>query len=111
MKESYGKGVANHTDPESCKAVRKDSLKALTRACIGPVLNREMNLPSRVPTSLGGYGRQDRMLRQRERHLDPARSQTRSMYGNSLRENREIPCLPARTLAGRVRKSKDVIWQ
>ena len=109
MKESYGKGVANHTDPESCKAARKDRLKALTRACAGPVLSREMTTPSRVPTLLGGCGRQDRMPRQRERHADPARSQTRSMYGSNLRENREIPCFPARSVAGRVRKSKDVI--
>ena len=31
MKESYGKGVATHTGPESCAVVRKDEGEALTR--------------------------------------------------------------------------------
>jgi hypothetical protein len=31
------------------------------------------------------------------------------MYGNTLHENREIPCSPAKeNVAGRVEKSKDV---
>ena len=110
MKESYGKGVANHTDPESWTAVRKGSRKALTRARTGPVLSREINFLWGADL-VRRRGRPYRMPRQRERQADPTRSKTRSMYGNSLRENREIPCLPARSLAGRVRKSKDVIWQ
>jgi RNA-directed DNA polymerase len=32
MKESYGKGVATHTGPESCTVVRKGEGEALTGA-------------------------------------------------------------------------------
>ena len=41
MKESYGEGVATHTDPESCGAVRKGEREALTGARAGRVLSRE----------------------------------------------------------------------
>jgi len=41
MKESYGEGVATHTDPESCGAVREDGAEALTGARAGQVLSRE----------------------------------------------------------------------
>ena len=43
MKESYGEGVATHTDPESCGAVREDGVEALTGARAGRVLSRERN--------------------------------------------------------------------
>src|ERR1700674_3456525 len=47
--------------------------------------------------------------RQREVHQDPARSETPSMYVNTLCGNREIPRLPtAERAAGRIGKSKDV---
>jgi hypothetical protein len=32
---------------------------------------------------------------------DPARSEIHGMYGTSMRENRESPCLPARLVSGR----------
>jgi len=35
MKESYGEGVATHTDPESFGAARKDGVEALTGAHAG----------------------------------------------------------------------------
>jgi hypothetical protein len=31
---------------------------------------------------------------------DPARSKNQGMYGNSMRENREIPCPPIRLITG-----------
>ena len=31
---------------------------------------------------------------------DPARSKNQGMYGNSMRENREIPCSPTRLITG-----------
>src|SRR5712691_9642722 len=105
MKEAYSRGIANHTDPESCEAVRKGSLEALTRARTGPVLNREIIIHWGADL-VRRRGRPYRQSRQRERQVGPTRSETRRMYGNSLRENREIPCLPPRRLAGRVRKSK-----
>src|SRR5690242_124924 len=41
MKESHGKGVANHPDPESCVASRKAAIEALTGAPAGRVLSCE----------------------------------------------------------------------
>jgi hypothetical protein len=50
MKESYGEGVAIHTDPESCAGACEGSGEALTGARAGRVLSREILLKSRVPT-------------------------------------------------------------
>ncbi len=109
MKESYSKGVANHTDLESCAGGCKANLKALTKACAGQVLSREMDL-LRGADVVGEGGRPQRASRHRERRSIPARSQTLGMYRNNLRENREIPCLPAlETEASRKGKSKDII--
>ena len=44
MKESYGKGIANHPDPESCACIRKGVREALTGAQAGRVLSCEINL-------------------------------------------------------------------
>ena len=49
MKESYGKGVATHADPESCVGVREGVDEALTGARAGRVLSRE-SVKTRVPT-------------------------------------------------------------
>lgn len=43
MKEPYKKGVANHLDPESWVALREGGGQALTGACVGRVLSREMS--------------------------------------------------------------------
>jgi len=52
------------------------------------------------------------MRRQGETDWGLARSKTSSMLRNTSRENREIPCLPAKDgSAGRARKSKDVRWR
>ena len=106
MKESYGKGVVPHTDLESCVMDRKVRLKALTKACAGLVLSRESK---RVwgADAVEESGRLHRTYRQNEIRLGPARSLTRCMYRNNLRENREVPWTPARRWAGRLRKSKD----
>ena len=37
----------------------------------------------------------------REPPADPARSENQGMYGTSMRENREVPHLPARVITGR----------
>ena len=41
MKESYGEGVASHTDPESCGAALEDRVEALTGARADRVFSRE----------------------------------------------------------------------
>jgi hypothetical protein len=44
MKESHGKGVANHPDPESCGGHRKVDGEALTGAQAGRALSCEINI-------------------------------------------------------------------
>ena len=106
MKEPCNKGVANHVDPESCVGVREDPGEALTGAHAGPVLSRE-NKQFGTPTPLSEAEGNTHRGRYREPSIGPARSKTRSTYGNFLRENREILMSPAHDGgAGRVGKVK-----
>ncbi len=107
MKESYAEGLATHSGPESCVAVREDSGEALTGVRAGRVLSREREYLRGVD-AVGKSGRQYLVRRYRETLRAPARSETPCTYGNTSRENREIPCPPAADgAAGRVGKSKD----
>jgi RNA-directed DNA polymerase len=107
MKESYGEGVATHTDPESCGAVCKDGVEALTGARAGQVFSRESE-SLRGADAVRRSGRPHPAHRYRERRRDPARSETLCTYGNTSHENREILGSPAADgAAGRVGKSKD----
>ena len=107
MKESYGERLATHTDPESCGAVRKDRVEALTGARAGPVFSRESRF-LRDADAVGVSGRPHQAPRYRERHLGSARSETPCTYGRTSRGSREVPCSPAADgVAGRVGKSKD----
>ena len=108
MKESYGEGVATHTDPESCGAVCKDRVEALTGARAGRVYSRESNF-LRDADAVGESGRPHQAHRYRERRLGPARSETPCTYGRTSCGSREVPWSPAADgAAGRVGKSKDV---
>jgi hypothetical protein len=42
MKESYGEDLTSHTDPESCTVAREGGCEALTGACAGELLSREI---------------------------------------------------------------------
>ncbi len=107
MKESYGEDRASHTDPESCTVVRKGGCEALTGACAGELLSREI-IRIQGADVVSVSGRQHPMHRYGKRYGDPARSENLSMHRNTSRENREIPCLPVRDGAtGRIGKSKD----
>lgn len=94
MKESYSKGLTNHTGPESCEVDSNGLLEALTGVRAGWVLSRE--IPVQGADVLGACGRQHRSARFGAVWSDPARSETPRMYGTNLRENREIlsPSLP-----------------
>ena len=107
MKESYGKGVTNHTGLESCAVGREANLEALTKARTGQPSSRERLLQG--ADTVGESGRPYRRSRKREGLPNPARSKNLSMYRNNLRENRESLCLSARGRADRVSKSQDVI--
>ena len=107
MKESYGKGLATHTGPESCVVVRKGHGEALTGVRAGRVFSRESNF-LRGADAVGESGRPHPGRRYGEAPRVPARSETRCMYGNASRGNREILCPPAQDgSVGRIGKSKD----
>jgi hypothetical protein len=107
MKESYGEGLATHTDPESCGAVCEGGVEALTGARAGRVFSRERNL-LRGADAVRRGGRLHPARRYRETRRDPARSETPCTYGNTSHENREVPRSPvAMAAAGRVGKSMD----
>jgi hypothetical protein len=100
MREPYTEGVAIHGDPESCVVVREGGGEALTGARAGRAIEPR-NHRVRGADAVYGSGRQHRQERYRELLAGPARSETPCMYGISMRENREIPCSPARLISGR----------
>src|SRR3989304_1260830 len=103
MQESYGEGLAAHTGPESCAAVRE----ALTGVRAGRVFSRERTL-LRDADAVEEGGRPHSGRRYRKTLRSPARSETPSMSGHTSRENRESPWSPvADGAAGRIGKSKD----
>src|SRR5213594_979918 len=108
MEQSYGDGLATHTGPESCGVACKGGVEALTGVRAGRVFSRERHF-LRGADAVRRSGRPHPVRRYRETRRDPARSQTPCTYGNTSRENREIPGLPAvAEVAGRVGKSIDV---
>ena len=108
MKESYGEELARHTDPESCTVGREGGREALTGACAGELLSREITMV-RGADALPAGGRPHFIPRHGKRDGNLARSKNLSMHRNTSRENREIPCLPVpHGETGRVGKSKDV---
>ena len=112
MKESYVEGLAAHSGPESCVVAREGRGEALTGVRAGRVFSRESNpclrADLRGADAVGEGGRPHSAHRYREMRQGPARSETPRMYGNTSRENREIPRPPAADgAAGRIGKSKD----
>ena len=114
MKESNSEGVAIHTGPESCAAVREGGGEALTGGRAGWVLSREIHDPGGIPWGLRGAdvledgGRPHSVHREREVQRDPARSETPRMPGHTAHGNREIPRpSPAEGAGDRIGKSKD----
>jgi hypothetical protein len=107
MKDSYGEGLATHTDPESCGAACEGGAEALTGARAGRVFSRERPF-LRDADAVRRSGRPHPVHRYREMRRSPARSETPCTYGDTSHENREIPWLPeAVDAAGRVGKSID----
>ncbi len=96
MRESYGEDRASHTDPESCAVARKGGREALTGACAGEQLSREMTMV-RGADAIPAGGRLHSVSRQGERYGNLARSKNLCMHRNTARENREVPCLPVST--------------
>jgi hypothetical protein len=107
MKESYGEGLATHTGPESCGDVREGAAEASRGVRAGRVFSRERALLRGADTVRRG-GRPHRVRRQRKTQSNPARSETPSTLGHTMRGNREIPESPVSDGdTGRVGKSDD----
>ena len=88
MKEPHRKGVANRSNPESCAGGGNIAGEALTGAHAGQPSSSEITLIG-VPTlSPEGEGHTADSAN-RELFTDAAESETLSMCGNSMRENRE----------------------
>src|ERR1700693_2048631 len=108
MQKSYESGSATHVGPESCGAIRKNGVAALTGERAGRGLS-PVNSFRRDADAVGESGRLHPVQRYREVHWSPARSEPPSTYGDTSRGNREIPSPPkAADALGRVGKSKDV---
>ena len=95
MKESDSEGLASHTDPELYAGDGDIAGVATTGAHAGRVLSSEMRL-SPCADPIRNVGKQHRPRRHGKPRLDTAESKTSSMYGNSNRENREIPAVSTR---------------
>jgi len=115
VKVSHVEGVASRNGLELCGATRKDGVEALTEERAGWVLSREnMTLlrkqqALRDADALEISGRQHRVYRQCKVRPDPARSETPSMHGTTLRGNREIPRSSAgESPADRIGKPKGI---
>ena len=107
MQKSHECDVATHIDPESCGAVRKNSVEALTGERAGRVFSR-VRESLRDADAVGESGRLHRVRRYREVCQSPARSETPCTYVDTSLGNREIPRPPRAAVAlGRIGKSKD----
>lgn len=102
MKESYIEGLANHDGPESCVGHPQGDRRSVDRGTHrqGIELRKQA---IRGADAVVRAGRQHAGVRYGECIWDPAQSKTPGMCGNSMRENREIPCFPC-TAQGRIGK-------
>ena len=103
MQEPYRKGVANHPDPQSCAGGREVAGEALARVHVGQPLSSEITTPARRPSPVRGKATPGDPLC--EGLLGAAESETLSMRGNLMRENRETR-VPPTTPAGVVGRSE-----
>jgi RNA-directed DNA polymerase len=89
MQEPYKKGLANHLGPESCAAGREAGGEALTGEHAGQPWSSEITTPACRPCP--DRGKATPGAAPREPLPDAAESETLSMRGRPVRENRETP--------------------
>jgi hypothetical protein len=97
MLEPCKEGLANHLDPESCAGGGEATGEALTGAHAGQPLSSEITLIG-VETHGDGEAKMEGGD-QRKPSADATESETVSMRGNSMRENRETPTVPSPIVA------------
>ena len=109
MKELHVEGLATHDDPESFANPREGVGEAFDRGTRRQAIEPRNHQISGAD-AVTACGRPHGPVRYREHRIDPARSETPGMRGNSMSENREILWLPgADGVSGRSGKAKAVI--
>src|SRR5262249_59605710 len=103
MQESYGEDLASHTDPESCTIVRKGGREALTGACAGGLLSREIILV-RGADVVSLSGRLHSLARYGDRLEDLAPPKNLCMPRTTTRQNRQLQCSPPADSATRLNR-------
>jgi hypothetical protein len=105
MKEPCTEGLATRGDPESCGGVCEGIVEALTGARAGRAIeprNHEFGVPT-LSQRAEGHTSGSAM---RELSGGPARSENLCMHGTSMRENREVPHLPAIVIGWRAARGR-----
>ena len=93
MRESYIEGVASHDGPELCVGDPRGRSEALAGVRAGRAIEPRNAFSSGVPTLLV-VRKATPPAASSQAVEDPARSENHGMYGNSMRENREVPRSP-----------------
>jgi hypothetical protein len=100
MKELHIEGVATHGGPELCVGVPRGRSEALAGVRAGRAIEPRNDLIRGAHAVSRAEGNiVDGVMR--EPLADSAWSENHGMYGNSMRENREVPCLPDPLITGR----------
>jgi hypothetical protein len=94
MEELYVEGVAIHDGPESCVDVPARAWRSVDRGTCRPGYGAAKSAFRGADTVQAVEGNTAGGVIC-ESPVGPARSENQGMYGTSMRENREIPRLPA----------------
>ena len=100
MKELYVEGVATHDGPELCVGVPQGRSEALAGVRTGRAIEPRNDLLRGADVLSNTEGNIARGA-MREPLADPAWSENHGMCGNSMRENREVPCSPVSLITRR----------
>ncbi len=105
MEELYIEGVATHVGPELCVGDPQGRSEALAGARAGRAIEPRNDLIRGAHAVSSAEGNTTRGVI-RESLADPAWSENHGMYGNSMRENREVPCSPGLLITGRAAQAR-----
>lgn len=105
MKEPYMKGEAAPLWPRVMRGQNREvAREALTGGSAGQPLSSEITRLGCQPCTTWGKATRHETL-DSESHVGPAESETLSMRGHSMHENREIATVPVLVWAGRSGKA------